>query len=158
MKKSSLLISLLLLNSGLLFSQVTINTDSIVPNPTDLAQRLVVLDGIQIDSNHFIQWKTPDTFKFSKDKDNWSEKSNIESEGQVGIGTTTPDASAIVDITSSEKGFLLPRMTEAELNAIPAPAEGLLVYCTNCGSNGIGSLSIFIDGSWFTFSIISMDP
>ncbi|CAN5662171.1 hypothetical protein BH11BAC5_BH11BAC5_24080 [soil metagenome] len=43
---------------------------------------------------------------------------------------STPDASAMVDIASTTKGFLLPRMTTTQQNAIPLPATGLLVYNT----------------------------
>ena len=49
---------------------------------------------------------------------------------QVGIGTQTPNASALLDITSSNKGFLLPRMTTVERDAITNPANGLLIYNT----------------------------
>ncbi|MFM6945030.1 MAG: hypothetical protein ACKOXV_07135, partial [Bacteroidota bacterium] len=45
---------------------------------------------------------------------------------QIGIGTTSPDASAALDITSTDKGLLIPRMT-----AYPsAPVTGLTVYRT----------------------------
>jgi len=50
---------------------------------------------------------------------------------QVGIGTTTPSASAALDVTSTTKGVLTPRMTQAQRTAISAPATGLLVYQTN---------------------------
>lgn len=50
---------------------------------------------------------------------------------QVGIGTNNPSASAILDLTSTSKGFLPPRMTESEKNAISTPATGLLIYQTN---------------------------
>lgn len=50
---------------------------------------------------------------------------------QVGIGTTTPDTSAELEILSTDKGILVPRMTEAQRTAIGTPAEGLLVYQTN---------------------------
>lgn len=46
---------------------------------------------------------------------------------QVGIGTLTPDASSILDIESTSKGILLPRMTATERSGIAATA-GLLVY------------------------------
>src|SRR5690554_1065639 len=49
----------------------------------------------------------------------------------VGIGTTTPDASAILELKSSNKGMLVPRLTTAEINAIASPAEGLLIYNTD---------------------------
>ena len=48
--------------------------------------------------------------------------------GQVGIGTPSPDASAILDLTSTNKGFLLPRMTTTERNLILLPATGLNIY------------------------------
>ncbi|MBG8555407.1 tail fiber domain-containing protein [Hymenobacter guriensis] len=48
--------------------------------------------------------------------------------GAVGIGTTAPDASAALDIVSSDKGLLLPRVAAA--SAIASPAAGLLVYQT----------------------------
>ena len=47
--------------------------------------------------------------------------------GQVGIGIATPDPSAMLHVESTDKGLLIPRMTEAERLAIPNPAEGLLV-------------------------------
>jgi hypothetical protein len=48
--------------------------------------------------------------------------------GAVGIGTTAPDASAALDIVSSSKGVLLPRVANA--SSITNPAPGLLVYQT----------------------------
>ena len=71
-------------------------------------------------------------------------------EGKVGVGTTTPVASAALEVTSTSSGVLLPRMTRVQRNVIASPAEGLMVYCTTCGTNG--SLSIFTNGSWMTFS------
>ena len=46
----------------------------------------------------------------------------------VGIGTITPDASAQLDISSTSKGVLLPRLTKAQRQLIATPAAGLLVY------------------------------
>jgi hypothetical protein len=46
----------------------------------------------------------------------------------VGIGTTMPNASAQLDISSNSKGMLIPRMTDAEKNAIVAPVQGLMVF------------------------------
>jgi len=52
----------------------------------------------------------------------------------VGIGTTTPNASAQLDVSSTSKGMLIPRMTTAQRDAIaPAPA-GLLVFDNNTSS------------------------
>lgn len=50
--------------------------------------------------------------------------------GSVGIGTSSINASAILDVTSTARGFLAPRMTTAQKNAIATPATGLLVYDT----------------------------
>ena len=50
---------------------------------------------------------------------------------QVGIGTTTPDASAALDITSTTKGLLIPRMTNAQRQAISSPVAGLMIYQTD---------------------------
>jgi hypothetical protein len=49
----------------------------------------------------------------------------------VGIGTTTPNASAQLDITSTTRGLLTPRMTQVQRNAIVSPVSGLLVYQTD---------------------------
>jgi large repetitive protein len=48
--------------------------------------------------------------------------------GQVGIGTSSPNASAALDITSTIGGVLLPRMTTTQRTSIPAPANGLVVF------------------------------
>lgn len=53
---------------------------------------------------------------------------------QVGIGTTTPTASSILDLTSTTQGLLTPRMTTAQRIAIVAPADGLMVYDTDLKS------------------------
>ena len=50
------------------------------------------------------------------------------SHGQVGIGTTTPDGSSVLDVSSTDKGFLLPRMTTAQRDAVVDPAKGLIIY------------------------------
>jgi len=47
---------------------------------------------------------------------------------QVGIGTLTPDNSAILDVHSTNKGFLPPRLTTAQRNAISSPSMGLMIY------------------------------
>lgn len=49
---------------------------------------------------------------------------------QVGIGTTNPDGSAVLDVTATDKGMLVPRLTTAQRVAISSPAAGLLVYDT----------------------------
>lgn len=63
--------------------------------------------------------------RFAETADQW----NIGS-GSFGYGTITPDASAVIDLTSTSKGFLPPRMTTTERDAISTPAEGLVIYNT----------------------------
>jgi|GEM_PF-683960 len=52
-------------------------------------------------------------------------------QNNIGIGTNTPDASAVLDITSTTKGLLIPRITGVQRTAIASPATGLLVFDTD---------------------------
>jgi hypothetical protein len=51
--------------------------------------------------------------------------------GSAGIGTTTPNSSSILEMKSTTKGVLVPRMTKNQRDAIVTPATGLLIYQTN---------------------------
>lgn len=53
-----------------------------------------------------------------------------DTNSNVGIGTITPNASAILDLTSTTKGLLLPRMTATQASAI-TPVNGLIIYSTD---------------------------
>jgi len=46
----------------------------------------------------------------------------------IGIGTSNPDPAAILDISSTDKGVLIPRLTSGQITAISTPPEGLMVY------------------------------
>ncbi len=46
----------------------------------------------------------------------------------VGIGTNSPDASALFEVRATNKGMLIPRMTTAQMGTIVAPAQGLMIY------------------------------
>ncbi|MEY5049816.1 MAG: hypothetical protein RLZZ175_3175 [Bacteroidota bacterium] len=70
---------------------------------------------------------------------------------QVGVGTTTPHASAVLDVTSTTQGFLPPRMTQAQRDAIASPAAGLIIWCTNCGASG--ELQIYNSTIWSNLSL-----
>jgi hypothetical protein len=47
---------------------------------------------------------------------------------QVGIGTTIPDEKSQLDVTSTSKGILIPRLTNTQRNNIRNPPEGLMIY------------------------------
>lgn len=69
---------------------------------------------------------------------------------QIGIGTISPNISAQLDVTSTAKGLLPPRMTNQQKNAIVSTAAGLIVWCTNCGPNG--ELQVFNGTAWTNVS------
>jgi len=72
---------------------------------------------------------------------------------QVSINNdgSSPDPSAGLDVNFNNKGVLLPRMTYMQRNAIANPAEGLIVFCTDCNQDGSGLLSVFLGGLWKNF-------
>jgi hypothetical protein len=61
----------------------------------------------------------------------------------TGFGTSSPNPSAIVDLTSTTQGFLPPRMSDAEMNSISSPATGLMVW-----NNDIVALFVFDGWAW----------
>ncbi|HLP14696.1 MAG TPA: hypothetical protein VK470_00480 [Bacteroidota bacterium] len=63
---------------------------------------------------------------------------------QVGVGTASPDNSAMLDVTSTTKGLLTPRMTAVQRGAIGTPATGLIVYQTD----GIAGFYYYTGGGW----------
>jgi hypothetical protein len=64
---------------------------------------------------------------------------------QVGINTddTDPNSSAMLDVKSTDKGFLPPRMTAAERDAISSPADGLVIFNTSSDC-----LNFYASGYW----------
>lgn len=74
----------------------------------------------------------------------------IAKNGNVGIGTTGPNNSALLEMNSTSKGLLIPRMTSAQRIAIPTPGPGLMVY-------DLTAKTIFLhDGTqWQPFAMMS---
>ena len=68
----------------------------------------------------------------------------VFSGGALAIGTDTPAATALLDLSSTTKGFLPPRMTAAQRTAITTPAAGLLVY----QADGAAGLYQFNGSTW----------
>ena len=63
---------------------------------------------------------------------------------QVGIGTTTPNASSVLDLTSTNKAFLPPRMTTANRVAIASPVAGMVIFNTDSSC-----IEIYRGTSWY---------
>jgi hypothetical protein len=63
---------------------------------------------------------------------------------QVGIGTKTPDPSALLEVKATNKGILIPRMTLAQRNAIKSPANSLMIYQTD----NTPGYYYYASGSW----------
>lgn len=68
--------------------------------------------------------------------------SNAQNTG-IGIGTTTPHNSAMLEVNAIDKGILIPRMTAVQRNAISSPANGLMVYDLDSSS-----LFIYESSGW----------
>lgn len=65
--------------------------------------------------------------------------------GNVGIGTSSPDANAILDVVSTTKAFMPPRMTTAQKNAVASPTAGMVVYDTD-----MKGISFYNGTAWTT--------
>lgn len=68
----------------------------------------------------------------------------------VGIGTTTPDPSALLELEANDKGFLIPRIalqSDVDVTTISAPATSLLVFNTNAGMTNGGVGFWYFDGT-----------
>lgn len=77
----------------------------------------------------------------------WGERMRITPTGTIGINNASPSASSIVDIVSTTKGFLPPRMTTAQRDAISTPAEGLMIFDTDQNEP-----SVYNGSSWVYLS------
>lgn len=81
---------------------------------------------------------------------------NINLNAQVGINTSSPDASSMLDISSTSSGLLIPRMTAAQRLAIVSPANGLQVYDTTTNQlyyfNGTAWTVITSGSNYWTLS------
>ncbi|HYK46980.1 MAG TPA: tail fiber domain-containing protein, partial [Parafilimonas sp.] len=61
----------------------------------------------------------------------YAQTNTFPSTGAAGIGTTTPNASSLLEIKSTTKGILIPRMSKIKRDSIASPATGLLIFQTN---------------------------
>ncbi|MGG5208949.1 hypothetical protein ACQWU4_08370 [Chryseobacterium sp. MIQD13] len=146
MKKTILLFATIA--SGFIYSQVGINTS----NP----QGIFHVDGLKDNPASGVPTAPQGSNDFT-----------ITSTGRVGIGTTEPNASAILDVNvdglavGSKKGLLGPKValtSQTDQVTIPSPVAGLLVY--NLGTGGLGYTGyVFWNGTeWRTFNNGSLAP
>ncbi len=107
-------------------------------NPQDAATKFYVdtAGSAPGSTNGAVQFNSTGTFGGDAANLFWDDASK-----QLGIGTNTPDASASLDVVSTTTGFLPPRMTTTERDAIASPAAGLEIYNTTTNTpeyyNGI---------------------
>jgi hypothetical protein len=73
----------------------------------------------------------------------------LDSSGNLGIGTTSPSASAILDAQSTTKGVRMPNMTTTQKNAISSPAAGLMVFDTT-----LAKLCVYSGSAWQTITSV----
>ena len=69
--------------------------------------------------------------------------------GNVGIGTTTPNANALLDIASTTKAFMPPRMTSVQKAAIASPTAGMMVY-----DSTLNKLCVYGAAGWETITSV----
>jgi hypothetical protein len=76
---------------------------------------------------------------------------NATVNGKVIVGASSEtSASAVLEASSTTQGFLPPRMTIAQRLAIVNPSQGLMIYCTNCGT--YGEPQYYNGNSWMNFA------
>jgi hypothetical protein len=84
-----------------------------------------------------------------------NDANNLFSDGgndNIGIGTGTPDASAKIDVSSTTKALLPPRMTTTQRDAISSPADGLVLYNTTTNK-----MTVRQNGAWKEIDVLG-DP
>lgn len=86
----------------------------------DVTVPTVVLDAIASQTANLLEWRSSAGAVLSL----------VDKGGNFGIGTNAPNANAILDVASTTKAFMPPRMTTTQRNAIPAPTAGMVIYNT----------------------------
>ena len=110
---------------------------------------LITASGFKTPNGISSQYLMADGSVMSSTLSNYIPVSGGNMTGQLAIGTSSPQTSAILDITSTTQGFLPPRMTKDQRNAIVNKVAGLIVWCKNCGENG--ELQVYNGSSWTNF-------
>ena len=99
-----------------ILTELRVISGLIVTGNTEFKGSVTMAQGITITGNTTISGLTANTFYSS---------------GQVGIGTSNPNAAAIIEIASTTQGVLFPRMTKVQRDAITSPPIGLMLFVTD---------------------------
>jgi hypothetical protein len=117
-------------------------TDSVFSKKLNIADSTLYVTKSQLASYNFSSAGT-NTTSVTMDTTSLSNRIDLKASnasplftGTVGIGTTNPSSAAALDITSTTQGLLLPRLTYVQKTAISNPVAGLILFCSDCGTNG----------------------
>ena len=84
---------------------------------------------------------------WTRNNTGFQEVLRLNMNGNVGIGTTTPNANALLDIASTTKAFMPPRMTSVQKAAIASPTAGMMVY-----DSTLNKLCVYGAAGWETIT------
>jgi hypothetical protein len=93
-----------------------------------------------------LEWQTPSGILVDLTTDQTVSGSK-SFEDNVRVGTTSVTDSAALEISSVNQGFLPPRMSSTQRNAIVSPVTGLIIFCTNCGP--VGQPQFYSGTQWY---------
>lgn len=106
------------------------------------------------DQKYWRMYAASDIFRIGNVNDAFSAGTDvltINRSNNVGIGTTSINASAKLQVDSTTQGFLPPRMTAAQRTAIANPVEGLIIFQTD----GVVGLYLYVNSAWKSLAIVN---
>jgi len=124
----------------------TANYFQITNGSTGTAAGDGMLVGVDSSNDAIVWMQESANLKFATSN---TERMRIDSSGNVGIGTATPNASAILDAQSTTKGVRFPNMTTTQKNAVSSPAAGLVVFDTT-----LAKLCVYSGSAWQTITSV----
>jgi microcystin-dependent protein len=173
MKKIYALLAGLIITTQLSFAQVGFNNDT--PDPSSVldltatdkgfliprmtaAQRQAIISPAQsllvydTTDKHFYFFNGGQWYALNE-WDRIAGSNNISYTGSIAVNIATPNASSVLDLTSTDKGLLVPRMTSAQRQAIATPANSLLVFDT-----GDNKFYYYLNSQWNALNIWNTTP